>query len=71
MERCGDHRPRRIIFTSPLAGWRRAVEQHQLDIDYYVNRRWDTGDKLPWGMIDSGMRYERLCGELEKALAIA
>ncbi|HJX12752.1 MAG TPA: hypothetical protein VJ377_04410, partial [Dehalococcoidales bacterium] len=54
-----------------LAGWRRAVEQHHLDIDYYVNRKWDTGDKLPWGMIDSGMKYERLCGELEKALAIA
>ncbi|MFH1646629.1 MAG: radical SAM protein [Chloroflexota bacterium] len=51
-----------------LAGWRRAVEKHQLDIDYYVNRKWETGDKLPWRMIDSGMKYERLCGELEKAL---
>jgi radical SAM superfamily enzyme YgiQ (UPF0313 family) len=51
-----------------LAGWRRAVEDNQLDIDYYVNQRWDTGQKLPWGFIDSGTKTERLCTELEKAL---
>ncbi len=51
-----------------LADWKQAVEQHNLDIDYYVNQRWDTNDKLPWSVIDSGMKEERLCGELEKAL---
>ena len=51
-----------------LAGWRQAVEAHHLDIDYYVNRRWNTTDKLPWGIIDSGTRHEKLCAELEKAL---
>ncbi len=51
-----------------LAGWRKAVETHQLDIDYYVNRKWDTETKLPWSVIDNGMKLERLCGELEKAL---
>jgi radical SAM superfamily enzyme YgiQ (UPF0313 family) len=51
-----------------LSGWRRAVEVHQLDIDYYVNQRWDTKQKLPWSMIDSGMKMERLCGEMERAL---
>jgi radical SAM superfamily enzyme YgiQ (UPF0313 family) len=52
-----------------LAGWRRALESCELDIDYYVNQRWDTGQKLPWSVIDSGMKFERLCEELEKALA--
>jgi radical SAM superfamily enzyme YgiQ (UPF0313 family) len=52
-----------------LAGWRKAVEKYDLDIDYYVNQRWDTSQKLPWAVIDTGMRYERLCSELEKALS--
>jgi radical SAM superfamily enzyme YgiQ (UPF0313 family) len=51
-----------------LAGWRNAVDRHQLDIDYYVNQSWDPNEKLPWSVIDSGMKTERLCGELEKAL---
>jgi radical SAM superfamily enzyme YgiQ (UPF0313 family) len=54
-----------------LSGWRRAVEKHQLDIDYYVNQRWDTDIKLPWAIIDSSTKQERLCEELEKALAIS
>ncbi len=52
-----------------LAGWRNAIETHQVDVDYYVHQRWDTEQKLPWGFIDSGIKTERLCGELEKALA--
>jgi radical SAM superfamily enzyme YgiQ (UPF0313 family) len=52
-----------------LAGWRNAVDQHRLDIDHYVNQRWDTQQKLPWSVIDSGMKEERLCGELERALS--
>jgi radical SAM superfamily enzyme YgiQ (UPF0313 family) len=51
-----------------LAEWKRVVELHKLDIDHYVNRKWDTTEKLPWSVIDSGMSGERLCGELEKAL---
>jgi hypothetical protein len=51
-----------------LAGWRNAVETYGLDIDYYVNQKWDTAQKLPWGFLDSGIKIERLCGELEKAL---
>jgi radical SAM superfamily enzyme YgiQ (UPF0313 family) len=51
-----------------LAGWRKAVEDNQLDIDYYINQRWDMEQKLPWDVIDSGMKTERLCGELEKAV---
>jgi radical SAM superfamily enzyme YgiQ (UPF0313 family) len=51
-----------------LAEWRRVTELHKLDIDHYGNSRWDTKEKLPWSVIDSGMKEERLCGELEKAL---
>jgi radical SAM superfamily enzyme YgiQ (UPF0313 family) len=51
-----------------LAGWRSAVEACNLDIDHYVNQRWDTEQKLPWDVIDSGMKTERLCEELERAL---
>ena len=52
-----------------LSGWRRAVEKFQLDIDYYVNQRWDTNRTLPWVGIDSGIKPERLKQELMKALA--
>jgi radical SAM superfamily enzyme YgiQ (UPF0313 family) len=52
-----------------LAGWRKAVEKCRLDIDYYVNQRWDIGQKLPWAMIDSGTKFEHLKKELERALA--
>ncbi len=51
-----------------LAAWRKAVEEKQLDIDYYVNQKWDAKAALPWGFIDSGVKMERLCAELEKAL---
>jgi radical SAM superfamily enzyme YgiQ (UPF0313 family) len=51
-----------------LASWKKAIEQHNLDIDYYVNQRWDTSQKLPWSIIDSGTKEERLCRELERAV---
>jgi radical SAM superfamily enzyme YgiQ (UPF0313 family) len=51
-----------------LAGWSKTVEKNQLDLDYYVNQRWQTGKPLPWSVIDSGTAEERLCGEMEKAV---
>jgi radical SAM superfamily enzyme YgiQ (UPF0313 family) len=51
-----------------LAGWRQAAEEKGLDINFYVDRRWETGEKLPWDVIDSGMKAERLCAEMEKAV---
>ncbi len=54
-----------------LAGWRKAVEEHNLDIDYYIDKRWDTGQKLPWAVINCGTKIERLCRELEKAVGEA
>jgi radical SAM superfamily enzyme YgiQ (UPF0313 family) len=49
-----------------LSGWRKALEKCRLDIDYYVNQRWDTKQRLPWAIIDSGTKFEHLKNELEK-----
>ncbi len=51
-----------------LAGWRKAVAKNQLDLDYYVNQKWEPGKPLPWSVIDSGTREEKLCAEMEKAI---
>ncbi|MFC1955465.1 radical SAM protein [Chloroflexota bacterium] len=51
-----------------LSGWRRAMEECHLDIDFYVNQIWDVRQKLPWAMIDSGASLEHLERELKKAL---
>jgi hypothetical protein len=51
-----------------LAGWRRAAEKCEIDIDSYVYRQWNTDAELPWSIIDSGAKHEHLCSELEKAL---
>jgi radical SAM superfamily enzyme YgiQ (UPF0313 family) len=51
-----------------LASWKQTSKQYNLDINYYVNQHWDVKQKLPWFIIDSGMKEEKLCGELEKAL---
>ena len=51
-----------------LSGWRKTVDKCHLDIEYYVNQRWDTTQRLPWAMIDSGTKPEHLKSELEKAL---
>ncbi|MBE9512717.1 MAG: radical SAM protein [Chloroflexi bacterium] len=37
-----------------LAGWRQAASKCQLDIDFYAHQRWDTNQRLPWAMLDSG-----------------
>jgi hypothetical protein len=50
-----------------LSGWRKASEKYHLDIDYYVNQKWDTSQRLPWDIIDSGTKPEHLKNELEKA----
>lgn len=51
-----------------LSGWRREVGKHRLDVDFYAHRRWDTGQKLPWAVLDSGTTPERLADELARAL---
>jgi len=36
-----------------LPGWRRAVKECRLDIEYYAHQEWGTKDKLPWAILDS------------------
>jgi len=54
-----------------LSGWRQAVKKCQLDTDYYAHQKWDTTEKLPWSVIDSGTEPEKLKLELDKALSQA
>jgi radical SAM superfamily enzyme YgiQ (UPF0313 family) len=54
-----------------LSGWRRAAEKCHLDIDYYAHQRWDTGQKLPWAILDSGTKPDNLRLELTKAMSQA
>jgi radical SAM superfamily enzyme YgiQ (UPF0313 family) len=50
-----------------LAGWRRAAARYYIDIDFYAHQRWDIRQKLPWDVIDSGIRAGYLELELERA----
>jgi len=52
-----------------LAGWRKAVKKCHLDVDFYAHQRWDTSEKLPWAILDSGTEPEKLKVELDRALA--
>jgi len=52
-----------------LSGWRQAIEKCHLDIDYYAYQRWDTTQKLPWAILDSGIKPGHLELELNRALA--
>jgi len=56
------------IEEGSLSGWRRAVEKSQLDVDFYAHQRWDTDHKLPWAVVDSGTKPEKLKLELVKAV---
>ncbi|MBN1161724.1 MAG: radical SAM protein [Dehalococcoidales bacterium] len=67
----GDDRIAQVLADmkeTTLSSWKKAVNQHELDIESYVNRHLDPTQKLPWSIIDSGMKEEKLLGELEKAL---
>ena len=52
-----------------LSGWRQAVRKSHLDIDFYAHQRWDTSQKLPWAVVDSGIKPGHLELELNRAMA--
>ncbi len=54
-----------------LAGWRQAMQQHGLATDDYVNRTVGLDEKLPWHIIDHGVKPEVLKRELKRALEAA
>ncbi len=51
-----------------LAGWRQAIAKCHLDIDFYAHQRWDTTQRLPWAILDSGTEPEKLKLELDRAV---
>ena len=51
-----------------LPAWRKAFEKFGLDIDSYLYRKWDAKEKLPWAILDSGVKPEHLESELERAM---
>jgi radical SAM superfamily enzyme YgiQ (UPF0313 family) len=51
-----------------LADWKNATQQHGLDINSYINQRWEISQPLPWSIIDSGTKGEKLYSEMRKAL---
>jgi radical SAM superfamily enzyme YgiQ (UPF0313 family) len=55
------------VEEASLSGWRKAVEKCHLDIDFYAHQRWDTSEKLPWTILDSGTEPEKLKLELDIA----
>jgi len=52
-----------------LSGWRRAIEKSHLDMDFYAHQEWDTSQKLPWSIIDSSTKPEKLELELTRVLS--
>jgi radical SAM superfamily enzyme YgiQ (UPF0313 family) len=52
-----------------LAAWRKAVARHKIDVDFYAHQHWDTGQRLPWNMIELGTKAGYLESEMERALA--
>ncbi len=52
-----------------LSGWRKAADRCHLDIDFYAHQKWDTNQKLPWSILDSGTKSSYLERELEIALS--
>ncbi|MFC1918964.1 radical SAM protein [Chloroflexota bacterium] len=67
----GDARLARVLADMEevsLTGWRKAVNRCHLNIDFYINRKWNTEKKLPWAVLDLGTEPGYLGLELKKAL---
>ena len=54
-----------------LSGWRKASDKSHLDIDFYAHHKWDISQKLPWSILDSGAKPEKLKLELTKSMSRA
>jgi len=53
-----------------LSGWQKAMDKCGLDADFYLDRRLDTSDELPWSVIDLGIKPGNLELELNKAFKV-
>lgn len=57
------------VEEASLSGWREAAEKTHLDVDFYAHRMWETTYKLPWEMLESGIKPDYLESQLQKALS--
>lgn len=79
----GDHRTGKAIYRAWTKGakfdgwtehfnfdlWIEAFRQEDIDPKYYVNRKIESDEKLPWDFIDTGTAKEELMREKEKAFS--
>jgi radical SAM superfamily enzyme YgiQ (UPF0313 family) len=52
---------------SSLAGWRRSLEEHNLNAKDYIHRDLPPDEQFPWSVVDSGVICGYLRDELKKA----
>jgi len=48
-----------------LSGFRHSCAKYGIDIEYFAHHLWQTSQKLPWSIINSGTDLRRLIGEFE------
>ena len=51
-----------------LSSWRKFIATCHLDTDYYIQRKWDSSQALPWSIIDTGSDDKRLYADMDKSL---
>ncbi|MGC1456075.1 MAG: radical SAM protein, partial [Nitrospirota bacterium] len=67
----GDRRIGKMIRAAHENGedWKKAAKSMSIDMDFYVYRRRELNEHLPWDFIDIGVRKEYLKNEYQRALA--
>ena len=53
-----------------LSGWQKAMDRCGLHTDYYIHRKPDITEKLPWSIIDQGIEPGYLEREFQRAIDI-
>jgi radical SAM superfamily enzyme YgiQ (UPF0313 family) len=66
----GDRRIGKLLRAAQENGgdWKKAAKTTAIDTDFYVYRRRDLSERLPWDFIDIGVRKEYLINEYQRAL---
>ncbi len=67
----GDRRIGKMIRAAHENGedWKKAAKSMSINMDFYVYRRRELNEHLPWDFIDIGVRKEYLKNEYQRALA--
>jgi radical SAM family uncharacterized protein len=66
----GDRRASRVVAEmSNIQDWRKAVEITGIKEDFYIFRKKEFQEILPWDFIDVGIRKDRLWAEYQEALS--